>query len=290
MIPVTARLAIACVLLSSFAGAQEPFLEHRIEKIASGFQYIGGLAWARGGHLYFSDSPRGRINQWTAGQSISFLPVELKQPAGLDADDHGRLIVCEAGARRIVRIKNENAAETLASTFDGHKLNAPRDVAVRKDGTVFFTDPAFGSARDSAEISFNGVYRPGSKGEAVALARWDKRPGGIAVSPDGKTLYVANGDERTIHAFDLDRQGNASNGRILISGIDGVPKALRTDGQGRLYAAGHKVFVYSPGGARLGQIETAERPTSLAFGEAEGRTLFIATRTSVYRVEFGAPR
>jgi gluconolactonase len=290
MIPVTARLAIACVWLSSFAGAQEAFLEHRIEKIASGFQYIGGLARARGGHLYFSDSPHGRINQWTAGQSISFLPVELKQPAGLDADDHGRLIVCEAGARRIVRVKNDNTVETLASTFDGHKLNAPRDVAVRKDGTVFFTDPAFGSARDSAEISFHGVYRPGSKGEAVALARWNKRPSGIAVSPDGKTLYVANGDERTIHAFDLDRQGNASNGRILVSGMDGVPKALRTDGQGRIYAAAHKVYVYSPGGVRLGQIETAERPTSLAFGEAEGRTLFIATRTSVYRVEFGAPR
>jgi len=160
----------------------------------------------------------------------------------------------------------------------------------RKDGTIFFIDPAFGSAHDSMALPFHGVYRLGAKGEAVALARWDRRPGGIALSPDGKTLYVANGDERTIHAFDLDRQGNASGDRVLVSGIEGVPNALRTDDKGRLYVAAHRVFVYSPEGQRLSQMETSERPTSLAFGAAGGRTLFIATRTTIYRVEFGESR
>jgi gluconolactonase len=212
----------------------------------------------------------------------------LKSPAGLAVDEHGRLLVCEAGARRIVRIKADNALDPIVTAFEGRQLNSPRDLVVRKDGTIFFTDPALGAARDTMALPFHGVYRLGAKGEAVALARWDKRPGGIALSPDGKTLYVANSDERTIHAFDLDRQGNASGERVLVSGIEGVPNAIRTDDKGRIYVAAHRVFVYSPEGRRLGDMETSERPTSLAFGEAGGRTLFIATRTTVYRVEFGA--
>jgi gluconolactonase len=285
-----ARLFAVCLLLPVCAGAQESSVEHRIEKIAGGYQYIGGIAWSREGHLYFSDTPRGRINEWTAGQEIAFLPVELKSPAGLAVDDHGRLIVCEAGARRIVRIKAGNLIDAVVTSFEGHPLNSPRDLAVRKDGIVFFIDPAFGSAHETMALSFHGIYRLNPKGEAVALAHWDKRPGGIALSPDGKTLYVASSDDRTIHAFDLDRQGNVSGDRVLISGIEGVPIALRTDEKGRLYVAAHLVVLYSPAGRRLGQIETGERPTSLAIGEAGGKTLFVGTRTSIYRVQFGESR
>ena len=282
-----ARLMALWLLLPSCAVAQEPSIEHHIEKVVGNFHYIGGLAWSREGHLYFSDSPRGSVNQWTPNQGVSSLPVELKAPAGLAFDEHGRLLACEAGARRIVRIKANNTLDPIVTAFEGHHLNSPRELAVRKDGTVFFTDPAFGSAHDTMALPFHGVYRAGSKGEALVLARWDKRPGGIAVSPDGKTLYVADSDERTIHVFDLDRQGNSSNDRILISGIEGVPNALQTDDKGRLYIAAHQVLVYSREGKRLGQIETGERPTSLAFGEAGSRTLFVGTRTSIYRVEMG---
>jgi gluconolactonase len=285
-----ARLMTICLLLPVCDGAQEPSVEHRIEKILGGFHYVGGMAWSREGHLYFSDTPRGRIRQWIAGQEAAVLSVELKSPAGLAVDDHGRLLVCEAGARRILRIHSGNALDPMVTAFESRPLNSPRDVAIRKDGMVFFTDPAFGSARETMALSFHGVYRLSPKGEAMALARWDKRPTGIALSPDGKTLYVAISDERTIHAFDLDRQGNASNDRVLISGIAGVPNALRTDDKGKLYVAAHMLYVYSPEGKPLGQIETTERPTSLAFGEAGGKTLFIATRTSIYRVEFGELR
>ena len=276
-----------CLMLPVYAGAQEPSVEHRIEKIVGGFHYVGGIAWSREGHLYFSDTPRGRIHAWTAGQEGSFLSVDLKNPAGLAVDEHNRLLVCEAGARRIVRIKAGNLLDPVVTSFEDHPLNSPRDLAVRKDGTIFFIDPAFGSAHDTMARAFHGVYRLNTKGEAVALAHWDKRPAGIALSPDGKTLYVASSDERTIHAFDLDRQGNVSGDRVLISGIEGVPRALRTDEKGRLYVAAHLVQVYSPAGRRLGQIETGERPTCLAFGEAGGKTLFVGTRTSIFLVEFG---
>jgi len=285
-----ARLMAIWLLLPAYAGAQEPWVEHRIEKIVSGFHYIGGMAASRDGHLLFSDSPRGRIHKWAGGQEVTFLPEAFKDPAGLAVDEHGRLLVCESGARRIVRIKPGDTLEPVVIAFEGRPLNSPRDMAIRKDGTIFFTDPAFGSSHEYMSLSFHGVYRLSSKGEAVALARWDRRPTGIALSPDGKTLYVAIGDDRTIHAFDLDRQGNASGDRVLISGISGVPNALRTDDKGRLYVAAHMVYIYSPEGKPLGQIETTDRPTSLAFGEAGGKTLFVGTRSSIYRVEFGASR
>lgn len=290
MIPAVVRLFSAGLLLAAWAGAQNPALEHQIEKIVSGFHYIGGMVWSRDGHLYFSDGPGGKIHQWAASHAPALLPVELKGPSGLAVDDHGRLLVCEAGARRIVRIKPDNSLDVVATAFEGHELNSPNDLVIRKDGTIFFTDPAFGSAADTMALPFHGLYRLTGKGEAMALARWTTRPNGIALSPDGRTLYVAMSDERAVRAFDLDRQGNASNERILIAGSAGVPRALRTDDKGRLYVAAHVMQIYSPEGKPLGQIETTERPTSLAFGEAGGRTLFIATRTSIYRVDFDQRR
>lgn len=293
MISAVVRLFSGVLLLASWAGAQAPqtpWLEHRIEKIADGFHYVGGMAWSRDGHLYISDAPRGRVHQLTPGQPVALLPIELKDPSGLAVDDHGRLLVCEAGARRVVRIKSGNSVEVLATAFDGHSLNSPNDLVVRKDGTIFFTDPAFGSAADTMALPFHGLYRLNGKNEVAALARWSTRPNGVALSPDGKTLYVAMSDERAIRAFDLDRQGNVSNERILVSGISGVPNALRTDEKGRLYLAAHMVQVYSPEGKPLGQIEFHERPTSLAFGDASQRILFVATRTIVYRVEFDQQR
>ncbi len=293
MISAVVRLVTVGLLLAAWAGAQEPpapWLEHYIEKIADGLHYVGGMAWSRDGHLYFSDGPLGRVYQLTPGQPAAPLPVDLKAPAGLAADEHGRILVCEAGARRIVRIKTGNAVDVLATAFDGHPLNSPNDLAIRKDGTIFFTDPAFGSATDAMALPFHGLYRLIGKNEVVALARWSTRPNGVALSPDGKTLYVAMSDERAIRAFDLDRQGNASNERILVSRIAGVPNTLRTDDKGRLYLAAHMVQVYSPEGKPLGQIELRERPTSLAFGDAGDRILFVSTRTSIYRVEFERQR
>lgn len=290
MVLAVARLSLTLLLLSSWADAHEPSVEHRIEKIAGGFHYVGGMAWSHDGHLFISDGPRGKLHQWTPGEPTAFLAVELKSPAGLAVDEHGRIVVCESGARRIVRIKPGNAVDVLASAFEGHPLNSPTDLVVRKDGTLFFTDPAFGSASDHMALAFHGLFRLNTKGEIVALARWNTRPSGVSLSPDGKTLYVSMSDERAVRAFNLDRQGNVSNERILISGIAGVPRTLRTDENGRIYVAAHAVLIFSPQGKPLGQIETTERPTSLAFGEGGRQVLFVATRDSIYRVEFEQKR
>ncbi len=271
-----AHARLMAVLLIPVCGwTQAPEFDHHIEKILSGFHFVGGLVWSHDGHLYFADTPRGHIHQWAAGQELARIPVDLKSPAGLASDEHGRLLICESGARRIVRIKAGNVLEPFVTAFENRDLNSPRDLAIRKDGTMFFTDPAFGSAHETMALSFNGVYRVSQKGDVAVLARWDRRPSGIALAPDGKDAL--RGDQRRPHdptPSISDRQGNASGDRVLVTGIKGVPIALRTDDKGRLYVAAHMVYVYSPQGALLGEIETTERPTSLAFGEAGGKILF----------------
>ena len=280
---VSMRLSAAFALFLAFATAQEPAINWRLEKVAGGLQYAAGLAWSREGRLYFSDAPAGRVHQFLPGQGTTLLLSDLKGPAGLALDDRGRLLICESGARRLVRLKEGNVLETLADNFEGRKLNSPNDVAVRKDGLIIFSDPAFGSAVDARELAFYGVFRLHSKGVS-ALARWDKRPNGLALSPDGKLLYIASSDERAVRVLSLDHQGNASDERVLITGIDGVPNGLCTDEKGRLFVAARQILIYTPAGKLEGHVEVPEKPGALAFGDADHKTLYVAARTSVYRV------
>jgi gluconolactonase len=186
----------------------------------------------------------------------------------------------------VVRLDKKGKLDIIAGTFEGKRFNAPNDIVVRKDGHVWFTDPAFGDQSDKRELDFYGIFHVSPKGEIDAIARWKTRPNGIALSPNGRILYVSNSDERSIHAFDLDRAG-ASNDRRLISGIEGVPDGIRTDEKGNLYVAAKQLAIYSSGGKRIGQIELAESPSNCVFGDPDLSTLYITARTSVYRVRIG---
>ena len=158
---------------------------------------------------------------------------------------------------------------------------------VRRDGNVYFTDPAFGNQEDTRELDFNGVYRVTSRGQIEVIAKWKTRPNGLTLSPNGRTLYVSDSDGQSIHAFDLDRAGVASNDRIVVSKITGVPAGLRTDETGNLYVAANDVLVYSPEGVLLRTIRLGEIPSNLAFGDPDFSTLFVTARTSVYRIRMG---
>jgi gluconolactonase len=120
------------------------------------------------------------------------------------------------------------------------------------------------------------------------VAKPKGRPNGIALSPNGHILYVSNSDERNIRAYDLDRSGAASNERVLVPGIKGVPNGLRVDEKGNLYLAAKTILVYSPEGAQIHSIEVPEPPSSLAFGDADLESLYVTARTSVYRLRLRA--
>ena len=171
----------------------------------------------------------------------------------------------------------------LAERWEGKRLNAPNDIVVSKTGHIYFTDPAFGGQADHRELDFYGVYHILPKGGIKLVAKPAGRPNGIALSPNGRILYVVNSDERNVRAYDIDKNGEPSNERVLIAKVPGVPGGVRTDEKGNLYVAGKGLFIYSPDGKPLHSLELRYPASNCGFGEVDGRTLFITAGSEIHR-------
>lgn len=273
-----AALALACSLFS------QDFSKIRIEKVAAGFAFTEGPVWSRQGYLLFSDVPNNKIIRFVAGRGHDVFRDESNGANGNTFDARGRLYTCESRTRRVTRTGRKGNIEVIAEKWEGKRLNAPNDIVVRKDGHVYFTDPAFGSQADTRELDFYGVYHLTPRGEMELVAKPEGRPNGIAISPGGNTLYVANSDERNLRAYDLSRNGAVSNERVLVSGIGGVPDGICVDENGNIYVTAEGVPVYSPEGKLIFTIELGERPANCAFGDPDFKTLYITARTSLYRI------
>ena len=275
----------AALLLAAVAWGQDP--PYTTELVAQGMQYADGPVWSLEGVLLFSDTVTDKQHKFTPGKGVSELGAKAGGTAGLTYDDRGNLYTCEFRERRVTRTAKNGKVEVIAARFEGKRLNAPNDVVVRRDGNVYFTDPAFGNQEDSRELDFNGVFRVNPRGQIEAIARWKTRPNGIALSANGRALYVSDSDGQSIHAFDLDRAGAASNDRVVVAKIPGVPAGLRADEMGNLYVAAKEVLVYSPQRELLHIIHVPETPSNLAFGDPDFSTLYVTARTSVYRIKLG---
>ena len=228
--------------------------------------------------------PRNKIIKYTPGEKPVFFREDSNGASGNAFDERGRLYTCESAVRRVTRTGKTGKIEILAEKWEGKRFNAPNDIVVRRDGHAWFTDPAFGSQLDARELDFFGVFHISPKGELAAAAKWKGRPNGIALASNGHILYVANSDDRTIVAYDADRNGALTNERVLIRGVDGVPGGLKVDEKGNVYVACNGVGVYTPQGKLLKQIELSEPAANLSFGDPDLKTLYITARTSVYRI------
>jgi gluconolactonase len=277
------RILIPMLFAAAGLLAQD-FTALHVERAATGYQFTEGPVWAREGYLLFSDIPVSKLFRLTS-QGATVFRENTSGTNGNTFDTRGRLYSCEGGARRVTRTDRRGRIEVLADKWQGKRFNAPNDIVVRHDGQIYFTDPAFGDAMDTRELDFYGVYHLTPKGELELVAKPKGRPNGLALAPDGKTLYVDNSDERNVRAYDLDRGGHASNERVIISGIEGVPDGMKVDSRGNLYITAQSVFVYTPEGKLLGKIEIPETPANCAFGDADFQTLYVTARTSVYRVQ-----
>ena len=276
--PAFSRLFSVLLLLVLPLAAQD------VQKVAQGFRYTEGPAWSRDGYLLFSDIPSGRIMKQTPDGPTEVYREASNGAAGNAFDAQGRLYTCETHARRVTRTDKKGRIEVLADKWDGKRFNAPNDIVVSKSGHAYFTDPAFGNQQDTRELDFYGVYHIAPKGRLSVVAKPAGRPNGIALSPNGRILYVANSDERNIRAYDLDHDGEPSNERVAVSNIDGIPDGIRAGDNGKLYVAAKGVAVYSPEGKLLMTIPVAETPSNCVFGDADLQTLYITARTSLYRV------
>lgn len=282
----------------------------RIEILARGFTWTEGPVWvpeADGGYLLFSDIPRNTVFQWREGQGIqSFL-----QPSGytgrvfyglepgsngLLLDPQGRLVLCEHGDRRIAVLTEDGGKRTLVDNYQGKRLNSPNDAVYMSNGDLYFTDPPYGLPRGwndpRRELDFCGVYRFSRDGELTLLTDQLPRPNGIALSPDEKTLYVAQSDPRAAiwMAFPIRDDGTLDSGRVLFDATQwvgkrpGLPDGLAVDQQGNLWATGPGgVLILSPEGRLLGRLNTGQRTSNCTFGE-DGKTLFITADSYLCRI------
>jgi gluconolactonase len=279
------RLALFAIAAALFAQQPGSIL---VEKVASGFRFLNGPTWSPDDTLIFSDTPTDRQFRLTPGKSAA---TEIGSFAGgisaTTFDSKGNIYVAQPRARRVTRTDRKGKMDIVAERFEGKKLNAPNDVVLRRDGNIYFTDPAFGEQQDTLELDFYGVFRVNPKGELSAIARWKTRPNGIALSENGRALYVSDSDAQTVHVFDLDKDGAASNDHVVISKIEGAPGGVRTDEASNVYVAARQVFIYSPKGELIRTLRPPEQPSNLTFGGVDLQSLYVTARTSVYRFDLG---
>jgi sugar lactone lactonase YvrE len=254
-----------------------------VRTVGEGYEFTEGPVWLGKDGLIFSDIPADTI--YRADKSVFRRPSGNSN--GLTLDQEGRLIAAEHGNRRVSRTEADGSITVVADRFEGKRLNSPNDVVVRSDGAVFFTDPPYGLEGGlegpNAELDFCGVYAVLPDGSMKCLAKDFQRPNGITLSPDEKILYVADTRASHIRAFAVAPAGNAVE-LPLFCELPG-PDGIKTDGKGNIWATSDGVWVFNPKGTLLQKITFPERPANCAFGEADGKTLYVTARNGVYAIQ-----
>jgi gluconolactonase len=267
----------------------------KVQKLAGDMKFTEGPAWFPAKKmLVFSDIPNSKLMQWREGEGLLvFRPSE--QSNGNILDLEGRLISCQHAGRNLVRTESDGKITVLADKFDGKRFNSPNDVAVRSDGTLWFTDPPWGLTGER-EIPGNWVFKLDPASRSVEPVIKDlAMPNGILFSPDESRLYVADtgGNEKLsvaelrklpagIHCYEMTKEGKP--GKQLFK-IDQGSDGMRVDVKGNLYTTtGGKVHIFSADGKKLEQIDVPEGPANVCFGGDDLKTLFITATTSLYSV------
>jgi gluconolactonase len=244
------------------------------------------------GVLLFSDVSANTIYQVGADDEITEFREPTRYTNGLAVDPQGRLIAAESASRRVTRTERDGSVVPIAERFEGARLNQPNDITVRSDGTIYFTDPAFGDAAAQAELDFRGVFRIAPDGRLTAEYRGEtsETPNGLALSPDESLLYVTDYAAGLVRVFDVAPDGSLSKARTLanVAGPDG----MAVDEDGNLFITsydGGAIEVFAPDGEQWGVIDLPASPSNCAFGGADGRTLYITTGPALYRVTLAHP-
>jgi gluconolactonase len=284
----------------------------KIFKLAEGFKFTEGPVWVRdGGYLLFSDPNKNTIYKYKPDGQLSVFREksgyegedigEYGQPGsnGLALDPQGRLTINQHGNRRVVRLEQNGELTVLADRYEGKRLNSPNDLVYRSDGTLFFTDPPFGLPKfyddPRKELSYNGVFCL-YKGKLKLVTTDFKGPNGIAFSPDEKYLYVGNWDDnqKVVRRYEVGVDGSLSNGRLFFDmtsakGEDAID-GIKVDQQGNLYVSGPGgLWILSAEGKHLGTVIAPMHPHNMAWGDEDGKTLYLTARSGLYRMRLNIP-
>jgi len=262
----------------------------KVEQLATGMQFVEGPVWlpSKGGMLVFSDIPANQLKKWDRQGGLGVFREPSNNINGNTLDGEGRLVSAEHGGRRVSRTDKDGSVKSLVDSFEGKKLSSPNDVVVKGDGTIWFTDPDYGLAGRPKETAGNYVYRFEPKsGTLSAVVKDFDKPNGLCFSPDEKKLYVADsGKPRHIRVFPVNGDGTVGAGAVFAAIDKGGPDGIRCDEGGRVWSSsGDGAQVFGEDGKLIVRILLPESAANLAFGGAQGKTLFLTARKSLYAVE-----
>ena len=277
-----------------------------VEMLWTGGRWLEGPVWfGDGRYLLFSDIPNNRILKWEEETGeVSVYRKPSNNTNGNTRDRHGRLISCEHDSRRVTRTEHDGSVTVMIDGFDGRPLNAPNDVVVKSDGSIWFTDPGYGSMGNyeghKGELELKeSVYRiDAATGEIAILTDEAEKPNGLCFSPDYKTLYVADtgGSQRDIKVWDVVDGTRLARGRrltdMVIEGVgSGGSDGIRADVDGNIWSSAgwggegfDGVHIFAPDGTRIGQILLPEVCSNICFGGTKRNRLFMTASQSLYVV------
>jgi gluconolactonase len=285
-----------------------------------------GPNWVRDpkpGYLLFTNVPGNVIYKWTPDGKLSvFLdhiftgdPATAYRagtrvmigPNGATLDRQGRLVYASYSAGQIVRLERDGRRTVLASQFEGKRINAPNDLVVKSNGAIYFTDSraSFEQATgpdcgqfwlicgNKDGIQHKGVYFI-KDGTVHLFSQTVDHPNGLAFSPNEKYLYIANSLLKNILRFEMKPDGTGANEQVFVDmsgdSADGAPDGLKVDVKGNVYCTGPGgIWIMSPTGRHIGTILSSEHLTNFAFGGADGKTIFLESATSLFRVPVKVP-
>lgn len=261
-----------------------------------GLVFTEGPIWDRvNQYLIFSDIAGNKIYKWSAELGLLEWVNYSFKANGNAYDDEGNIISCEHATSRLAKRNKEGKCyEVLCTHYEGKELNSPNDVVVRKDGTIYFTDPHFGrnpsrvGVEREKQLDFQGVYRY-VKGELTVVEKSLIAPNGLCFSLDERQLFVNDSPKKYIWVFDVTQTGELINKRLWARTNGdgaGLPDGMKIDCEGNLYCCAQGgIHIFNKNGKFLGRICFPIQVANFTFGGVEGKSLFICATDRIYCIQ-----
>jgi gluconolactonase len=276
------------ILLTFSCGSENQFSLSTPEIITTGYQFTEGPHWLEDRSLIFSDIPANKVYRWQPGSEETSIFIDSSgRSNGIEGMPGGTIILTQHDGRVSMFMEN-GALKSIASTYQGMRLNSPNDLAIRSDSLIYFTDPPFGVSDQDQELSFAGIYRIEKNGELTLLYDQLSLPNGITFSPDESHLYVSDSETGNIIRFEVLEDGALTNDVVFANigkpGDKGAADGMITDSEGRLYTTGpNGLTVFDAEGNQLANVSFDEQITNVEWG-SDQKILYITGANSVYRI------